>query len=173
MYKRRIDLLEDLLKQISPKHFMGQCRQIMFELAEIYSQMAALKTELMEERAADQRLPAIKKINLLIRKSISNYEKFQKTFYENSKNELPESLPEDYVRPILLSQFSIGRLLSKIITLDSREELKNWSKCEEYYLKIKDYFERNPNHKSHFEEELPLLEEMLKLIPGKIQMILS
>ena len=173
MHKRRIDLLEDLLKQISPKHFMGQCRQIMFELAEIYSQMADLKTQIMNEKPPEQHMSAIKKINLLIRKSISNYEDFHKTFDENSKKQLPDVLPEDYVRPILLSLFSIGRLHSKLITLDPREDIKNWMKCEEFYVKVRDYLEKNPNQKNHFEEELPLLEEMLKLIPGKIQMILS
>ena len=173
MHKRRIDCLEQVLQQISPKHFMGQCRQIMFELAEIYTQMAELKTILMNEKTIEEQKPAVKKINLLIRKAISDYDDFQKTFFEESTKKLPEVLPEDYIRPILLSQFCIGRLYTKQLCFDPRLELQNWSKCEEYYTKVKDYLERNPHQKIHLEEELPLLEEMLKLIPQKMQTILN
>lgn len=173
MHKRRIDCLERVLQNISPNHFMGQCRQIMFELAEIYTQMAELKIALMEDKTQEEQKSAIKKINLLIRKAISYYDDFQKTFVDKSTNKLPEILPEDYIRPILLSQFSIGRLHTKLMAFDPRVELQNWSKCEQYYTQVRDYLERNPQQKFHLEEELPLLEEMLKLIPQKMQTILS
>ncbi len=173
MHKRRIDLLEDLLKEISPQHFMGQCRQLMFELAEIYSQMVELKIITMNDKKEEQQIQAAKKINLLILKAISHFNSFIKTFHEKSTDSLPQTLPDDYVRPILLCHFSIGRLLSKLITMDPREQMKNWTQCEAYYLKVRDYLNSNPQHKNQFEEELPLLEEMLKLIPGKLQMIMS
>jgi len=173
MQKRRIDLLEDLLKEISPQHFMAQCRQLLFELGEIYSQMVELKIHLINDKNQEQQIQAAKKINSLILKAILHFNNFIKTFHEKSTDSLPQVLPDDYVRPILLCHFSIGRLLSKLITMDPREQLKNWTQCEAYYVKVRDYLNQNPQHKNQFEEELPLLEEMLNLIPGKLQMIMS
>ncbi|XP_054153544.1 KIF-binding protein-like [Oppia nitens] len=183
MHKRRVDALEELIKQINPKIFVGQYRQLLFELAEIHTQMAELKTCIMNDKSDDdsaaiddrQMLVAIKKINLLFAKSIHNFDTFIKTFVdEKSANKLPDSLPADYIRPVLLAVFSIGRLYSKLVTRDPREQLRNWSKCEDNYQQCKDYLDRNPEHRSeHFADEWPLLEEMLSLIPGKMQLILN
>ena len=45
MYKRRVDLLEPLLAELNPAHYLAVIRQLQYELAEIYSDIAQCKVE--------------------------------------------------------------------------------------------------------------------------------
>ena len=45
MYKRRVDLLEPLLTELNPTYYLMVIRQLQYELAEIYSDIAQCKVE--------------------------------------------------------------------------------------------------------------------------------
>ena len=45
MYKRRVDLLEPLLAELNPTYYLMVIRQLQYELAEIYSDIAQCKVE--------------------------------------------------------------------------------------------------------------------------------
>lgn len=172
MHKRRIDMLENIFKQINPEYFLIEIRQILFELGEIYSQIGEIKTRLLDKKSDIEAVKSTKKINTLIAKAIDYFNKFIKTFHDKNTNSIPSKLSDEFVRPVLLGYFSLGRLHSKIIS-DPRDQLKNWSECEANYNKVLDYLQANPQQKHLFSEEVPLIQEMLKMIPEKKKMILS
>lgn len=169
MHKRRIDLLEEVLEQLNPQFYLLCCRQLMFELAETYSEIMDIKLDIMkknENKKSDSH--AIKKVNALIIKSIHYFEKFIDTLKENNK--LPEKYSEDIVRPALVAHFCIGRLYSKFFAEPVRQ-LENIVLTEKYYKYVINYIKKYPSQEESIREELPLIKEMVELIPGKMKTI--
>ena len=66
MHKRRIDMLNQILIELNPKHFLQICRQLTFEIAETYTEMTALKKAIIEEDPSKFSTHSVKKINFLI-----------------------------------------------------------------------------------------------------------
>lgn len=120
-----------------------------------------------------QQAQAVKKINILLGKGIEWFKEFLRLCEDKAAKAMSATLTDDIVRPVLVAYFSIGRLYSKLISADPRQQLQNWKECEEWYRKFEDYINRNPEQQEHVAEEIPLLQEMLQLIPGKIKMILQ
>lgn len=195
--KRRIDLLESIDKQINSQYYLQHCRKIAYELGTIYSEQVSLKQlqhqkisneECIEQSQFEERsMQVLKKFNMLISKSILNYQKFLHTFdYLNTKKrkfseysianielyKLPTRIDdENYIKPILTAYLSIGQLYTKLFTEPKQQRL-NWIKCEDYYNELKCYCTRNDDHRrQYFEDYYQQLEEMLILIPGKVQQI--
>ncbi len=82
MHKRRIVLLEDVLKELNPQYYLLVCRQLWFELAETYSDMLEIKLTRVQETSDQQQQNAIqRKVHQLAEKSIANF----KTFLESLK----------------------------------------------------------------------------------------
>ena len=50
MHKRRLDLLLPLLGELNPQFFLALCRQMQYEIGEIYSEMTDLKISLSEHQ---------------------------------------------------------------------------------------------------------------------------
>lgn len=177
MHKRRVDLLENLLKELNPKYFLPQTRQIMFESAETFSEMVKLKLSVLEDKEASRLTPAVTKINGLIQKAILHFENFVRSFSPVAQDEsdvtLPEVLDEDSVKPVTIALFSVARLYSKILTSDRKELIKNWTRYQSYYQNILDYFQRHPEQESIVPEELELIKEMIPMIPEKIKLLMN
>ncbi|XP_046387888.1 KIF-binding protein isoform X2 [Ischnura elegans] len=76
MHKRRVDLLEPIMKELNPQYYMLVCRQIWFELAEIYSDMMDIKLVKLQETDERPTPHALRKINILAEQSISNFNKY-------------------------------------------------------------------------------------------------
>jgi len=78
MHKRRADLLSAVLDQLNPQYYLLVCRQLMFELAEIYSAMLDNKLAIIELQAgtpvATPPEHSRKKINALTRQSIDKFQ---------------------------------------------------------------------------------------------------
>lgn len=197
--KRRIDLLEELDKELNSQYYLQHCRQIWYELGNIYGEQVSLKQlqnrPLIEGETTGgnevmaERLQALKKINMLIAKSILHYHKFLNSFDYLNKNKkkfnasslgnvelwhLPERIEDaDDVKPILTAYLSIGHSFTKLV-MEPVEERNNWMKCEAYLTEIKSYCTRNEDQRQlYFEDYYIQMEEMLRLIPGKIQNIMS
>ncbi|CAH8438760.1 unnamed protein product [Schistosoma margrebowiei] len=49
MHKRRIDMLNNVLRQLNPDHYLHVCRQLTFELAEALGTLRDLKRKLLDE----------------------------------------------------------------------------------------------------------------------------
>ncbi|XP_076310900.1 KIF-binding protein [Tachypleus tridentatus] len=171
MHKRRIDLLEECLKALNPQYYLLVCRQLMFELGETYSEMMDIKLQLFTSHCSNE-AHAVKKINYLGEKAIEHFKSFLCTL-NGSDQKLPESLADDVVRPALIAHFYLGRLYSKLVFMDHREQLEALSESETNYKFIVDYVKRNPSHRDVVSQEIQAIEEMLQLIPGKMQNIMS
>ncbi|XP_037575972.1 LOW QUALITY PROTEIN: KIF-binding protein-like [Dermacentor silvarum] len=171
MHKRRIDMHEEVLKEVNPRYYLGVCRQIMFELGEVYSEMMSLKLAVLPS-AVNPQSPAVKKVNSIIDKAIRHYLSFLDTV-KDPNGKYPEKLPEDLARPVLVAHFYIGRLYSSIIAQEPREQFENFEKTKEHYEFVNDYCKRVPEHEHLMKDELQIMAELLKLIPGKLQQMMS
>ena len=70
MHKRRVDMLTEVLTELNPQHYLLVIRQLTFEVAETYSDMADLKVAIARESEAAPTPHAVKKINQNISQSI-------------------------------------------------------------------------------------------------------
>ncbi|KFM63712.1 KIF1-binding protein-like protein, partial [Stegodyphus mimosarum] len=170
MHKRSVDLLEGVLSKLNPQYYLAVCRQLMFELGETYYEMVDLKLKLSQSSTEGLSIRVVKKINCLIMHSIKHFENFS-NFVKNRDGTFPEALSDDLVRPVLVAHFYLGGLYSKLIECDTNKKLHNLSKSEEYYKFILNYIEKNPSDASSIEKELPVVKEMVELMPQKIMYI--
>lgn len=134
---------------------------------------------------------AIKKINHLASNCILHYHRFLSSFpslnpaksgrvkeisslREVELYRLPERLGEDvsYVKPILTGYASIGKTYLKLVASGHRERLSYWGTAQRYYQQLEGYVGRNDDHRrDHFAEYWPHIEEMLKMMPVKMEQI--
>jgi hypothetical protein len=173
MHKRRVDLLSEVLCELNPQHYLQICRQLMFEIAEAYSEMVDLKVAIVgESNQIPPSAHAVKKINHLIHQAI----KFFQTFIDSMKQKdvLPETFDDDIVRPALVSHFCIARLCSKFLGLDTRMKLENLQKSVDIYNYIVNYCDSHPDMPQEaFKDELQISRDMALLLPLKMSKIMS
>ncbi|XP_063952725.1 KIF-binding protein-like [Lytechinus pictus] len=176
MHKRRVDMLVDMLDGLNRQHFLTICRQLMFELAETYSEMMDLKIALAERQRVPPTPKVASKINSLCKQSLTYYKDFIDST-EDHEGKLPEKFESDVLRPVLVAYFCIGRLYSKFVTPSPPERLDYLQLSLDNYKAVVDYCEKNPDQKDTVKEELELCREMTELIPlrmanirGEIQM---
>ena len=167
MYKRRTDMLEDLLKELNPQHYLVLVRQLFFEVAIIYSEMADCKITIV----SDTEKPtshSVLKINKLIGQSLKHFNSFINSFQDHS-GRLPDKFDKECLRSILSTKFWIARLHSKMIVVSPQTQLENTKKSLENYQWIVTYHKANPvDVEGCFAEELKMCQEMVDLLPHKL-----
>ena len=170
MHKRRADMLSDILKQLSRQFYLLVCRQLMFELAEIYSTMLDNKLALIEQSQAAPNEHARAKVNTLTGKSIENFQAYVDSL-RDSEGKLPDQFEEDDERPALIAHFYMGRLYSKFMDFDIATRLRNMKNSVDNYKFLVDYCNTNPDATSKVKPERDLCEEMIVLLPAKMDKI--
>nr|XP_039249060.1 KIF-binding protein-like [Styela clava] len=168
MHKRRIDLLTQVLNEINPQFFLLICRQLQFEIGEIYGAMLDLKIAIANESTQTPTHHAIKKINLLCRSSILYFTKFLDTL-RNTKKVFPFPFDEDVEHPAIIAHFHVARLYSKIIAPVRSEKLNFLKKSLEYYSWIVDYVDRKPECEVTVQKEVEICREMKVLLPKAME----
>lgn len=167
MYKRRADMLENLLKELNPQHYLLLIRQLYFEVGIIYSEMADCKITLV----SDTEKPtshAVLKINKLIGQSLKLFDNFINSFQDQS-GRLPDKFDKENLRSILSAKFWIARLHSKMIVVSPQVQIANTKKSMETYEWIVTYHKANPaDVEACFAEELKICQEMVDLLPHKL-----
>ena len=169
MHKRRIDMLSEILKELNPQHYLLIVRQLMYEIADTYSQILDLKLAILE--SSDNARPTphnIKKINLLASQGIKYYQEYLNTL-KGGKPMYPDEFPENDVRPGLIAMFCMGRLYSKLIAGDIQTKLLNIKKTKDCYQFPVDYCKRNPGSRELVKTEIEICEEMVVLLPHKME----
>ncbi|XP_028845234.1 KIF-binding protein [Denticeps clupeoides] len=169
MHKRRVDMLEPICKDLNAHHYLLVCRQLQFELAEAYNEMMNLKLSLAD-RQDDLDAHTVKKFNFLCASSIKYYQMFLDSL-RSPDGKFPDQLENDVLRPALVAKFCVARLQSKIITTSLSVQLENLNRSLEDYSFVVQYCEQHPEAKNAAETELELSEEMLTLLPLKINRI--
>ena len=170
MNKRRIDMLTEILGQLSTQHYMMICRQIMFEIAETYSQMLDLKLAVIESNATTPTPHAVKKINTLCQQSIAHFNTYINTL-KHPTTGLPDKISNDDERPALIAHFYVGRLYSKFIQNDVAVHLDHLKHSLDSYNFLVSYCRRNPSAKEKVPSEFEVCEEMVVLLPHKMEKI--
>ena len=170
MHKRRADMLLEVCNELNPQHYLLVVRQLIYELAEIYSGMMDIKYIILKEEGGQPSVHALKKINSLALQSIQKYQAYIDSFKDN-KPDLPKDYPELDTRPILVAWFCIGRLYSKIFPLNVKERLDYIKKTEKCYQYLIDYCKGHEKAAECMRSELEVCKEMVALLPVKMEKI--
>lgn len=167
MFKRRTDMLESLLKELNPQHYLLLMRQLYFEVGIVYSEMADCKITL----AGDSEKPtphAVLKINKLVGQSLKHFDNFINSFQDHA-GKLPGKYDKENLRSILSAKFWIARLHSKMIVVSPQAQLENTKKSLQNYEWIVAYHRANSaDVEACFAEELKMCQEMVELLPHKL-----
>lgn len=168
MHRRRADLLEMVVKELSETHYLLVVRQILFELGEIFSDMMDLKTKRWNEEPNNPQ--HAKKVNMMVTQSVHYFTRFLDTMKVEGKQ--PEKYNEDSVRPALLARFHLGRLASKYVVEENTEQhMRNVLTTFTSYKQIVDYCAAHEDAAKAMEEEYQVCQEMVRLLPIKISKI--
>ena len=172
MHKRRVDMLTEVLKELSQQYYLLICRQLMFEIADTYSAMYDLKLAILEASGEGVRPTPhhVKKLNALASDSIKYYQEYLNTL-KGGKPVYPNEFPTNDVRPGLIAMFCMGRLFSKFLTGDVQTRLLNIKKSKDCYQFLVDYCKRNPTAVKLVVSELEICKEMVQLLPAKMEKI--
>lgn len=171
MYKRSADLLETAVKQINPTYYMGYCRQLWFRLGEIYTEILDIKMEIIRE--VEKPNPhQLTKVNSLVDRSIANYRTFIKSF-KDYEEEKPTSIGDALQKPFVMAYFHIAALYNRYITVDKQQQIDYCELSLVEYKRIKEYCEKNPNVAKLVPNELHIVNEMIELLPMKVQRLKS
>jgi len=172
MHKRRVDMLDGILKQLNQQFYLLVCRQLMFELGEIFSAMLDNKLALIEQSQTPPNDHARQKINTLSRKSIDNFQAYVDS-HRDSEGKLPDRFQEEDERPALIAHFYMGRLFSKFMDFDVPSRLRNMKGSVDNYKFLVDYCSKNPDAIEKVKPERDLCEEMAVLLTAKMDKMLA
>ena len=174
IHKRRVDILETPLKELSVSHYLLICRQLYYELAEIYESMMDAKLDWMNRDEAARKTPqTVSRINGYIDKAINFFITYLESLADAKTKKMPETFYADSTRPALVAYFHLARLWDKFIVSETSAErkIKNKLQTMAYFQRVVDYCDRNPDAENVVSGELPLCREMVKLLPIQIEKI--
>lgn len=172
MHKRRADVLSGVLQEINPQFYLLLCRQLQFELGEIYFNMVDLKIEISNSANTVLSHHAEQKINKLCNTAIKYFNDFLNTL-KSVGNDFPEKFDSDVERPALLARFYMARLHSKIITCDQRDKFTQVNLSYQQYKYIADYVPRNPECEPRVIKEYEISKDMVDLLPRSMEQYLE
>lgn len=168
MHKRRIDILENVIKELNPQYYKSACRQIWIELGETYTSILDIKLDRLRETDDKLTAHALIKINHLAKSAIKNYQSFLDSLDTRVSNAGVEQFPEDVLQPALFAHFFLGRLYYKIITPDKVMQLENTENSIKEFRFVVDYCEKYPNAAEIMKDELSVSKELAALLPLKV-----
>ncbi|TNN07010.1 KIF1-binding protein isoform 1 [Schistosoma japonicum] len=174
MHKRRIDMLNDVLKQLNPNYYLHICRQLTFELAEALSTLRDLKKKLFDEvsvKGSQNSVHYAHKSNNLTKRAISVYQDFLKLYgVQSAKTAL--DFTDDDIKPLITTYLYTARLYSQFISTDNIEKIRNLSKALDFYEQLvtlaDHHIQRNPTTPIKDCDELRIAKEMVVLLPVKL-----
>lgn len=168
MHKRRIDMLENLIKEINPTYYLQYCRQLWYELGEVYSDILNIKLDKFNKTAEKPTPHTLKKINMLCEKSIENYEHFLDSV-KDKNGKMPQKLEYDLIRPVISAYAFIGRNSLKRIAIDKGMQLSNAKKSYDSYQSVLDICKNDEEAATMMHVEFSLCQEMVNILPIKIR----
>ncbi|KER22302.1 hypothetical protein T265_14892, partial [Opisthorchis viverrini] len=173
MHKRRVDVLETILRPLSRKHYLMLCRQLMFELAEALTTMRDLKQRAYEEvrqAKTESALHYARKANSLAKRALAFYQQLINSYAR--PNQLCHTLSEDEIRPLMLAHFYSARLHSKLFPATREDRVQNLSKALSQYnyvvSLVEAHLRHNPESTIGQSEEVQIARDMAHLLPTKI-----
>lgn len=171
MHKRRADMLQETVKQLNPQFYLMICRQLIFEIAETYNTMVELKYNIAEQKSGPTP-HMVKKINQLVQQAVDQFQAFVDSFRDHKK-EMPKTFEADSLRPVLMAKFCAARLYTKFVFSEKTKRVENMRKAMGLYQEVIEYRDANPDMPPVFTEELSICEEMVQLMPLKMDKIMQ
>lgn len=173
LHKRRIHLLEDLLKLLNKVFYMNIVREVLYELGTAYTNILDIKLEAFElnQKSENPILDptALEKINELITKSRNNFIEFISTYRMANSLELMPNISTEEMIPISFSHFQIARISYKFITPDKQLQYKNLSICLENYKMFVALCAANGEIEEKMKAEVGVSKEMIQLLSLKLE----
>ncbi|KAG7208159.1 hypothetical protein KM043_016509 [Ampulex compressa] len=167
MHKRRINILESVVKELNPQYYKCACRQIWIELGETYSDILHIKLQHFSETNEDNESNRQKKINRLVENAIKNFQLFLNSLETGLLDTSIPELPEEVLESTLYAYFHLGRLYVKTITYDKRAQLDNIEKSIDAYKFILDYCEKYPDAAEIMHDVISLCKDFVNILPLK------
>ncbi|KOC65351.1 KIF1-binding protein like protein [Habropoda laboriosa] len=167
MHKRRIDMLENVIKEVNPQYYKAACRQIWIELAEAYSDILYIKLDRLLTDDIVPRQQLVPKINRLTKNSIKNYQAFLDSLKTRNSDSVIEQIPDEMLQTALSSYSHIGRLYNKLITFDKAVQQDNIQNSINAFKFVVDYCEKYPEAAEIMKVELKICKEFVNLLPMK------
>jgi KIF-binding protein len=156
MQKRRANILEDPMKQISHIHFPDLHKQLTFELGETYNEMVEVRLK--------KQVKVPKKINPLITKAVHYFDLFRGAYNDREGNP-PKRYPTGDEHAIVVSRINVARLVTKFI--GTQQETVDWLvQALHEYEWITEYGKKFEIQE--LERERLMAAEMAILLPRKI-----
>lgn len=170
IHKRRLELLEMPLKELSNSSYLLIRRQLMFELGETHESMMDAKLDQIRHSPGHLSLSSqMEKVNANVAKAVSYFKAYLDSL-QNKDGIMPDPFPTEICRPALVAYFHLARLFDKFMVAErTTEALKNKVQVYCYFKEIVDYCQNHPEVKEVVSEELPLCQEMVRLLPVKIE----
>lgn len=174
LYRRRIRILAPVLSQLSLQHYLSPARQLQYEVAEVYSEIAQCKVELQRERDKlhlNVTRHVVDKINMLMRSSIAYFDQFLDTIRVGEDRNLPAVIEDDLTRPVLIAFFHLGHLYNRIMETELAPKLANLERSLDAYRFIVDYCQREASAAEKMADELTACREMARLLPARLDQV--
>uniref|UniRef100_A0A3Q0KU13 KIF-binding protein n=1 Tax=Schistosoma mansoni TaxID=6183 RepID=A0A3Q0KU13_SCHMA len=173
MHKRRIDMLNNVLGQLNPNHYLHLCRQLTFELAEALSTLRDLKRKLLDEiplKEGHVSAHYARKSDDLTKRAISVYRNFLELYGVHSGTTI--NCSDDDIKPLIVTCLHTARLYSQLISTCTAEKIQNLTKALEFYVQLvalaENHIQRDVSTAIKDCEELRIAKEMVVLIPVKL-----
>ncbi|XP_076245249.1 KIF-binding protein [Calliopsis andreniformis] len=164
MHKKRINALESVVKELNPQYYKSACRQIWFELGEIYSDILDLKLDRLNSSKEKPAPQTLMKINQLAKNSIQNFQSFLNSIETRNNDSGIKEFPDDLMQPALFCYFYIGRLYKKIITPNETAKLENAQNSLNAFKFVIDYCNKYPKAAEVMRVELNHCKEFVNLL---------
>lgn len=167
MHKRRINVLEDVVKQLNPQYYRAVCREIWLELGDTYSDILDIKIDRLQASNEKPTARMVAKINHLARGSIRHFRLYVDSLETGNKSGGAESFPDDQLYRALYIYFHIGRLYNKIITTELPLRIENTQRSLDAYRFVVDYYDKHPEKTEELKkyEFIGLCREFVSLLP--------
>lgn len=168
MHKRRIDVLEDVIKELNPQYYRAVCREIWLELGDIYSEILDIKIDRLQASNEKPTVQMITKINHLARGSIKHFRSYLESLETGRSGDSgTESFSDDQLYRALYTYFHIGRLYNKIMTSDLQLRLENTQQSLDAYQFVVNYYDKHPEKTEELKkhEFISLSREFVTLLP--------
>ena len=183
MASKRKDLIKELYKEISPKHFVNIWRELCIEYGEICLHLFELRrNELFSDNnnaGFDPKKKGFKKKLIQMNENgIEGLKVYEEIYvFFNSDDYKSDSLNDDYIQSVVNAKFNIAKISSGVIIENKEERIEYLKKSLDNYQFIIDFIRQKGKEKGNlafnFSEQLRMCEEMVELLPVKIGKLAS
>lgn len=109
MQRKRVEMLNQLWKELNPTYYLQVCRQLLFEMGEVLNELVDIKRDRMEEFShGETNVNQVMKVNSLIKEAIGKFDQFLQS-HEDLEGKMPTKFQLDEIRAVVLAHLYIGR----------------------------------------------------------------